>query len=268
MTVRRFALVTGAASGIGHATVRQLVKQGWTVGALDRDRVAVLTATAGLGSTVIPLAADVTDFRSVQQEVESFMQQVKATRLDLLVNSAGLLYTGHFEDQPATRIDQLLAVNNAGVAHCCQAAFPWLQSSAQAGGRPAIVNLSSASSVAGIPSMAVYSASKFWVRGFTEALSVEWSRFGIAVRDVMPPFVRTPMLDGRMESRFIKVLGVGLTADDVAKEVLKAAEGGPLHRRITFKFKAACALVWIAPGRSVRTILAAIGGYPTRAKKC
>lgn len=261
MSIRRFALVTGAASGIGNATVRRLVKQGWTVGALDLDRETVLAATAGLGKEVIPLAADVTDFQAVQQEIESFVRQTKTMQLDLLVNSAGLLYSGHFEDQPATRLGLLLAVNNAGMAHCCQAAFPWLRSCAQAGGRPAVVNLSSASSVAGIPSMAVYSASKFWVRGFTEALSVEWSRFGIAVRDVMPPFVRTPMLDGRKENRFIKVLGVGLTADDVATEVLKAAEGGPLHRRVTLKFKLACALVRFIPGRWVRAILAAIGGY-------
>jgi NAD(P)-dependent dehydrogenase (short-subunit alcohol dehydrogenase family) len=268
MTNQRFALVTGAASGIGNATVRRLVSRGWIVGALDLDRVALLAATAGLGNTVIPLVADVTNFQAVQQEIESFVHQAKAMRLDLLVNSAGLLYTGHFEDQPASHIGLLLSVNNAGVAHCCQAALPWLRSSAQAGGRPAVVNLSSASAVNVSPSMAVYSASKFWVRGFTEALSVEWSRFGIAVRDVMPPFVRTAMLDSRMENRFIKVLGVGLAADDVAKEVLKAAEEGPLHRRITLSFKIACTLVWIAPGRSVRAILAAIGGYPTRMRKC
>lgn len=268
MIVPRFAIVTGAASGIGHATVKQLVKQGWIVGALDRYRVDVLTATNGLESAVIPLVADVRDFLSVQKEVENFMREVKATRLDLLVNSAGLLYTGHFEDQPVERIDRLLAVNNAGIAHCCLAVLPWLQSSAQAGGRPVIVNLSSASSVVGIPSMAVYSASKFWVRGFTEALSVEWSRFGIAVRDVMPPFVKTPMLDGRMENSLVKALGVGLIADDVAWAILKAVDGGPLHRFITLKLRLAYALVWIVPGRIVRNILAVISNYPTRASKC
>ncbi|MBA5688258.1 SDR family NAD(P)-dependent oxidoreductase [Rugamonas apoptosis] len=263
MTARRLAVVTGAASGIGNATVRRLAQQGWTVGALDLDRRTVRAATADLGHAVIPLAADVSDFRTVRWELERFMHQASATRLDLLVNSAGLLYMGHFEEQAATGIELVLAVNNAGVAHCCQAAFPWLRSCAQAGGRPAVVNLSSASSVAGIPSMAVYSASKFWVRGFTEALSVEWSRFGIAVRDVMPPFVRTPMLDGRQQNRFIALLGVTLTADDVAREVLKAAEGGPLHRLVTFNFKAACALVRVTPGRWVRALLAVIGGYAT-----
>lgn len=268
MSGQRVALVTGAASGIGKATVHQLVKQGWIVGALDLDLRVVEEATTGFGGIVVPLAASVADHEGLKQVIDRFVTQIDAMRLDLLVNCAGLLHTGNFEDHSPSHMALLLSVNTLGVAYCCQAAFPWLARSARSGGRPAVVNLSSASAAVGIPSMAVYSASKFWVKGFTEALAIEWLRFGIAVRDVMPPFVRTPMLEGRKENRFIKVLGVGLSAEDVAKAVLQAVVGGPLHRRLTLTFKVACALVWICPGILVRTVLARIGDYSTRYTKC
>lgn len=256
MTMRRVALVSGAASGIGNATVHLLAKQGWIVGALDLDMQAVTSATAGWGHAVIPVAADVTDPESLHDVTRTFMARADAQRLDLLVNCAGLLFTGRFEDHPPAHIDRLLSVNNLGLAHCCQAAFPWLLRSAQAGGRPCVVNLSSASAAVGIPTMAVYSASKFWVKGFTEALSVEWSRFGITVRDVMPPFVRTSMLDSSArQNPFVRTLGMSLTAQVVAAHVVKAAQGGPLHRLVSFQFKALVLVSRFLPDALVRAAL-------------
>lgn len=261
MSAERIALVTGAASGIGKATVRLLAKRGWRVGAIDLNLDHVAASFSGLADAVVPLAADVSDVDALRTEIERFARHLGVQHLDLLVNCAGLLYTGHFEDHPPAGIHLLLAVNNLGVANGCHAAFPLLLHSARSGHRPAIVNLSSASAAAGIPGMAVYSASKFWVKGFTEALAVEWSRFGIAVRDVIPPFVRTPMLAHSAGNPFVDTLGVTLTPEQVAQEVVKAARYGPLHRIVSAKFLFAYLLTRLLPGWTTRAVLKRIGGY-------
>ena len=262
----RHALVTGAASGIGCAVARLLAEQGWTVGMVDLDEGAVGRLASELGSNTMPLAADVTDPVSVANAFARFGQYVDGN-LDLLVNCAGLLYTGHFEEQPASQIARLLAVNNLGLAHCCQSALPLLKSSAALGRQPAVVNLSSAASIIGIPSMATYSASKFWVRGFTEALASEWARYGVAVRDVLPPFVNTPMLETSRENLFVKRLGVNLSPQDVAQHVLAASASGPLHHAVSWRFKLLLALVRVVPPALVRAALAWVGGYRPRPGK-
>lgn len=257
----RYAVITGAASGIGRALVELLVKQGWTVGMLDIDQLALEDAARRLGNQVAALPADVSDPESVRSAFKRF-DGFSASRLDLLVNCAALLYTGHFEDLPPRQLAHLLAVNNTGLALCCQAALPLLRCSAEQDRAPAVINLSSASAVYGIPSMALYSASKFWVRGFTEALAGEWTRHGIAVRDVMPPFVNTPMLHGRSDNYFIQRLGVSLSASEVAPQVLAAARGGPLHRPVSWRFKALLLASHVVPARVIRAALAFVGGYP------
>ncbi|HJV75165.1 MAG TPA: SDR family NAD(P)-dependent oxidoreductase [Noviherbaspirillum sp.] len=257
----RHALVTGAASGIGRAVAGMLLEQGWQVGLADIDGAALgkLARQSGKRATALPV--DVTDPASVASMFERFAERSKG-QLELLVNCAGLLYTGHFEDQPAPELARLLAVNNLGIALCCQAALPLLRKSAAHDVRPAVVNLSSASAMLGIPSMASYSASKFWVRGFTEALATEWARYGITVRDVMPPFVNTPMLHGRTDNLFVKRLGVTLDPAEVARQVLAAADGGPLHRPVSWHFKALLLASSVIPAAVARGALGLIGGYP------
>ncbi|MCP6059511.1 SDR family NAD(P)-dependent oxidoreductase, partial [Klebsiella pneumoniae] len=85
---------------------------------------------------------------------------------------------------------RILAINVQGVVQMTHAAFPYLKATPGA----QVINMGSASGVYGTPHMASYSASKFAVRGFTEALELEWRRHGIRVGDLMPPFVRTPMV--------------------------------------------------------------------------
>ena len=261
ITTPRHALVTGAGSGIGRAVATALVREGWTVGLVDVEKTAIYTLARQLGVQAWAMVADVSDHASVQQAFAVYAQHHDG-RLDLLVNSAGLLYMGHFEDQAPPHLARLLAVNNLGMAHCCYAALPLLQRSAKQGLRPAVVNLSSASAITGIPSMAVYSASKFWVSGFTEALASEWARHGIAVHDVMPPFVNTPMLAGGAQNPFIQRLGVDLEPQEVARQILRAATGGPLHRPISWRLKALLALKGVLPARLLRRVVARLGGYP------
>ncbi len=166
-----------------------------------------------------------------------------------------------YPDQPLEHLVRLQSVNNLGVALCCRGALPLLRRSADLGGHPAVVNLSSASSVFGIPSMAVYSASKFWVRGLTEALAGEWARHGIAVRSVVPPFVSTPMLQANPSHLLMRRLGINLGPDEVAKQVLIAAHSGPLHRAVSWRFKALLVANFLLPKAVMRTALAGLAGY-------
>ena len=130
-----------------------------------------------------------------------------------------------------------------------------------AGQQPTVINLASASAIVGIPGLAIYSASKFWIKGFTEALSSEWKRHGIVVRDVFPPFVNTPMLDVGKDSLWIRRMGVNLEPDEVARQILKAAKTGPLHRYITWNLKSLQIASRVVPSRALRAIVAKLGGY-------
>lgn len=262
----RNALVTGAGSGIGRATAILLLGKGWRVALADVNESAVRSLAAAHGDRALALPGDITDPAALDAMMDTISTRWNG-RLDLLVNSAGVLWSGDFETQPPDSVARILAVNNAGMAQCTRAAFPLMRHCADMGGRPAVVNLSSASAAFGIPSLAVYSASKFWVRGFTEALSLEWVRHGIAVRDVMPPFVNTAMVhDGLQANKFQQRMGADITPEQVAEQVYAAYVGGPLHRLVSAKFKVTVFLARFVPDGLVRAGLAVVGGYPRRRK--
>lgn len=257
----RTALVTGGGSGIGLATAKLLAKEGWQVAIVDVNGEAIERAAAELGPQSLPFTCDLSDAKTVEALMEDLSTRTGG-RLDLLVNNAGLLWSGHFKDQPPQNIARITTVNTIALAICTRLAFPLLKASADAGGKPVVINLSSASSVFGIPSLAVYSASKFWVHGFTEALAVEWRGQGIAVRDVAPPFVHTPMMSGPAASNPFHVrMGANLSPEDVAHAILAAQRGGPVHRYMTGSLQLTRFLVALMPNAWTRRAMAMIGGY-------
>ena len=111
---------------------------------------------------------DVTDPPSVEAALNSFAEQSEG-RLNVLFLSAGITRNGRFEEVPAETHRQILAVNASGVATCARMAFPFLKQTPDA----RLICMSSASASYGTPEMASYSASKFAVRGLTEALNLE-----------------------------------------------------------------------------------------------
>jgi short-subunit dehydrogenase len=96
-------------------------------------------------------------------------------------------------------------------------AFPYLRDTHGA----QVVNLCSASAIYGQPELATYSATKFAIRGLTEALELEWRHYGIRVIAMWPLFVQTAMVDG-METRSSKRMGIHLSSEDVAEEIYEA----------------------------------------------
>ena len=212
--------ITGAAAGIGRATALRFAAGGWFVGVYDVD-------TQGLDSLLreipqgqaIAATLDVRDAHVFGAALAAFFDAAGG-RLDLLFNNAGLLATGDFESIALARHQALVDVNLKGVINGCALALPFLQRTPQS----AVINMCSASAVYGTPAFASYSATKFAVKGFTEALDIEWARHGIRVMDLLPLFVATPMLAQIGEApASVERLGVRLSADDIAGAVWRAA---------------------------------------------
>ena len=212
--------ITGAASGIGLATARRFAAQGWFVGLYDINSEALDTL---LESGDFPQACarycDVTRRDSVAEAFAHFSGHTNG-RLDLLVNNAGVLTSGNFEDIDIQAHDLMIDINIKGLTTVAQLAFPLLQRTSGA----AMVNLCSVSSVHGLPLLAVYSASKFYVNGLTEALSIEWAQHGIRVAAVKPPLVNTRM-GHSVRPELMTKFSVDMEPDEVAEAVQRAAEG-------------------------------------------
>lgn len=209
--------ITGAGAGIGAATAQLFLKKGWRVGLYDvnRDALSALVNQYDHKNAHIGFL-DVTDPQGWQHALNEFCAW--SGRLDVLFNNAGILYSGAFEHTALEQHSKTFAVNVQGVINGCHSALPYLKQTNQA----RIINMSSASAIYGQADLASYSASKFAIRGLTEALDVEWHKYGIRVLDVMPLFVQTAMVTN-MDAKSIQRMGVKLSADHVAKIVYKAA---------------------------------------------
>lgn len=187
------ALVTGGASGIGRATWRRLAAEGASVvvGDVDERAAAEISAEiAALGARGRFIRQDVRD----RAQWQAIMAEIRAGfgRLDVLVNSAGILREGTVEDTDFDMWRQVMAVNLDGTFWGCQAAIPLLAES----GRGAIVNLSSVSGLKGDLELAAYDASKGAVRLLTKEIALFCAQRGHAVRcnSVHPGVVETPMV--------------------------------------------------------------------------
>ena len=212
--------ITGAAHGIGLATARRFASQGWFVGLYDINQQGLDTL---LESGEFPNACarycDVTQYASIQEAFDHFSSNTNG-RLDLLVNNAGVLSSGKFEEIAPQAHNLIVDVNIKGLTNVAQVAFPLLRQTAGA----TLVNLCSVSSVHGIPLLAVYSASKYYVNGLTEALHIEWAPYDIRVTSVKPPIVNTAM-GHQLDPKLTGKLGVDMEPEHVAEAIQMAAGG-------------------------------------------
>jgi len=238
----RFALVTGASSGIGEATARRLDADGWRLLLVARRAQRLDTLAAELGDAS-SLALDLTDPATpgrVSERVET------EGRLDLLVNNAGAGWAAAFGEPEggAANVRRTMELNFDAVVALTEALLPVLRRSAPS----AIVNVSSTAGRVARPTTGAYSASKFALTGWSEALSLEEAPHGVHVGVVLPGFIATegfPQADLRASAMTRWMVS---TPDRVADAILEAGPGGRGERYVPRPYWLAAAGRILMPG--------------------
>ncbi len=224
LTNRR-ALVTGASSGIGRALSIELARHGADVVLFARreERLAdVAKQIEALGRRAILVAGDVTDAQARRRALDAARDQLGG--LDLLVNNAGIAAHGRFVEASPERIRPIMEVNFFAPVEFIREAIPLLR----AGVRPMVVNVGSILGERASPHKSEYSASKFALHGFSEAVRPELARLGIDVLVIAAGPTETEHFDTLIEGT--KDLPWGdpprQPADEVARTIVRAIEKG------------------------------------------
>lgn len=243
--------ISGGASGIGKAVAQKFLAEGWLVGAYD---IAPATYEH---ENLVTGQLDVRDPQQWEDALAEFAARAGGS-IDVVDNNAGIIIYGPLQDAAGDSIERILDVNVLGVTLGARAAHRYLK------GGGTLVNMCSASAIYGQPGITAYSASKFYVKGMTEALNLEWKKDRIRVVDLMPLWAKTDLAAGDATS--IKRLGVNITPEEVAAVLWQAAnprnfwERGKVHYGVSKEDKVLASLGSIAPtrlGRLVNRFIAA-----------
>lgn len=216
----RIIAITGAGSGIGRALARNLAAKGCKLALADKDADTLAETSRMLGnahhSTTV---LDVSDDAGVKAWIDGAAAEFGG--LDGVINNAGLTVMGSFEDTPEADFDRVMAVNFDGVVSGCRHALPHLKARSEAW----LVNVSSVFGIMGYPGQAAYNASKFAVRGMTEALYLELAVTAPQVRVVRihPGGIKTNVV---RNGKSVGAMPVS-TAFDRAEEFEKASPTTP-----------------------------------------
>lgn len=222
-TTDKVAVVTGAAGGIGSATVRRLIEEGMHVVATDLDD-ALLTALSPHH-----LALDVTDPADVDRVMADVLDRFG--RIDVLVNNAGI--TGSQEattagETPIEEFDRVMAVNVRGPYLCTRAVLPTML----AAGSGHIITIASVAGLVAFPGRCAYTTSKGAALMFARSVAVDYGGRGVRSNAICPGMVETPMTQWRLDQPDLRakvesMIPMGRVAqpDDIADAVAILATG-------------------------------------------
>ena len=262
--MNKIILITGISSGFGKQMAKLLAEKGHTV----YGTVRKLTESDNL---VHQLEMDLIDLDSIKGAVSTVLK--KEGRIDVLINNAGMHSGGPIETMPIKLIKLQMDTNFMGMIHLIREVLPVMRQ--QGGGT--IINFSSIGGLMGLPFQAFYSAGKFAIEGFSEALRMEVKQFKIKVVLINPGDFHTNNSANRRNflaptdnadpyhEQFIKSLAAiekdetnGWKPEVLARKIIRIVEcKNPRHRYIiaSFEQKLAVAIKYILPGKWFKTIL-------------
>jgi short-subunit dehydrogenase len=266
-TDSRVAVVTGASAGIGEATARRLARDGWRLVLVARreDRLTALASELG-GATVVAL--DVTAGHAPRRVADAVRGEHGA--LHLLVNNAGAAWRGTFADTGWENVRRHMELNFDAPVRMTEALLPLLRETAAAGKhagvspRISIVNVASTAARVARPASGAYSASKFALAGWSDALYAEERPHGVHVGLVLPGFVLTegfPATELRAKAATRWIVS---RPEVVAGAIVEAGPGGKAERYVPRPYGLAAALRILAPALVRR---ATAGGALTTATR-
>jgi len=222
----KVVVITGASSGIGEASAIQFAKMGANIVLVARRKEKLLQVEkkiSKLNVKTLVCTCDVSQKLQVKQMVTNVLE--KFGRVDVLVNNAGFAIYGTVSNLSIEEIEAQMATNYFGMVYCIKNFLP--QMIEQNSGH--IVNIASVAASFGLPGIASYCASKFAMLGFSEGLKHELHGSNVRVTVVSPIMVRTNFFDHPSFETIPKYSPTSLSADTVAKAVVKAANSSRLE---------------------------------------
>jgi 3-hydroxybutyrate dehydrogenase len=220
----RRAMVTGGASGIGHACAVRLAAAGASVIVVDRDAAAAEAVAAEVGGTAV--AVDLSDLDAVDR---------LDLDVDVLVNNAGLQHVAPVHEFPVDRFSYILRLMVEAPFRLVRGALPHMYGS----GWGRVVNVSSVHGLRASPYKVAYVAAKHGLEGLSKVVALEGAEHGVTSNCVNPAYVRTPLVEGQIHDQ---AKAHGLTEDQVVEQVLLAPAA---LKRLIEPAEVADAVAWL-----------------------
>jgi 3-hydroxybutyrate dehydrogenase len=220
----RRAMVTGGASGIGHACAVRLAAAGASVIVVDRDAAAAEAVAAEVGGSAV--AVDLSDLDAVDR---------LDLDVDVLVNNAGLQHVAPVHEFPVDRFSYILRLMVEAPFRLVRGALPHMYG--RGWGR--VVNVSSVHGLRASPYKVAYVAAKHGLEGLSKVVALEGAEHGVTSNCVNPAYVRTPLVEGQIHDQ---AKAHGLTEDQVVEQVLLAPAA---LKRLIEPAEVADAVAWL-----------------------
>ncbi|TFG17402.1 MAG: SDR family oxidoreductase [Promethearchaeota archaeon] len=214
----KVAIITGAGGGIGREIVKLFDQKGIQLVLSDINEISLKEVSERLSRSPLIIRCDITDNQNVKNLISQTIS--KFNRIDLLINTVGIIIPALFEDIGYEDIEKQIQVNLMGTIRCTKEAISVMKKSG--GGN--IVTISSLAGIVPETYSSIYTASKFALRGLNLTLNLELKKYNITISTIFPDSVDTPMLayEAKHGGSPLTFLNDPIKPEIVAKKVLKA----------------------------------------------